>query len=73
VTTDAKSPSAAGANPPSSSSGWITTWSAPASRCARTVSSAACGPAGMTAEISRSLPPSAKSAGVKPNRSRLRV
>jgi len=27
----------------------------------------------MTAEISRSLPPSAKSAGVKPNRSRLRV
>jgi hypothetical protein len=37
------------------------------------VSSAACGPDGMTAEISRSLPASVKSAGVKPNRSRLRV
>ena len=48
---------------PSSPSGCRQTWSAPASRCARTTS-AICSalPWGMTASISRSEPPSARSA-----------
>ena len=56
---------------PSSPSGCTHTWSAPASRCARTTSAIApASPWGITASIRRSEPPSARSRSVKPSSSR---